>query len=48
MTELRWELADGPRVQASFFDEPIFEREPGRGEYRGMEFLHVKAHRIIN
>src|SRR5829696_8134171 len=48
MTELRWELADGPRVQASFFDEPIFEREPGRGEYRGMEFLHVKSHRIIN
>jgi DNA repair photolyase len=48
MTELRWELADGPRVQGSFFDEPVFEREPGRGEYRGMEFLHVKAHRIIN
>src|ERR671911_2279906 len=48
MTELRWELADGPRVQGSFFDEPVFEREPGRGEYRGMEFLHVRSHRIIN
>jgi DNA repair photolyase len=30
------------------FDEPVFEREPGRGEFRGMEFLHVRAHRIIN
>jgi radical SAM superfamily enzyme YgiQ (UPF0313 family) len=30
------------------FDEPVFEREPGRGEFRGMEFLHVRAQRIIN
>ncbi len=34
--------------QGQLFDEPVFEREPGRGEYRGMEFLHVRAHRIIN
>lgn len=30
------------------FGEPVFDREPGIGEYRGLEFLHVKAHRIIN
>src|SRR5690606_19512986 len=23
-------------------------RQPGRGEFRGIEFLHVRAHRIIN
>jgi DNA repair photolyase len=48
MTELRWELAEEPKAQGSLFGEPVFEREPGRGEFRGMEFLHVKAHRIIN
>ena len=37
-----------PRAQAALFDEPIFEREPGRGEFRGMEFLHVRARTIIN
>ena len=45
---LRWELADGPRPQGALFDEPIFEREPGRGEFRGLEFLHVRAKRVIN
>jgi DNA repair photolyase len=48
MSALRWELADQPRTQGSLFGEPVFEREPGRGEYRGMEFLHVRSHRIIN
>jgi DNA repair photolyase len=48
MTELRWELADRPRAQGSLFEHTVFEREPGRGEFRGMEFLHVRAHRIIN
>jgi DNA repair photolyase len=48
MTELRWELAEEPKAQGSLFGEPVFEREPGRGEFRGMEFLHVRAHRIIN
>ncbi|HEV3225503.1 MAG TPA: radical SAM protein [Acidimicrobiales bacterium] len=47
-SQLRWELADQPRPQAALFDESIFEREPGRGEFRGMEFLHVRAKRIIN
>lgn len=58
MTELRWTQVDAPRPrgasrraggeQGQLFDEPVFEREPGKGEYRGMEFLHVRAHRIIN
>lgn len=47
-SQLRWELADAPRAQETLFDESIFEREPGRGEFRGMEFLHVRAKRIIN
>jgi len=48
VTELRWRQADGPQAQGALFDEPVFEREPGRGEFRGIEFLHVRAHRIIN
>jgi DNA repair photolyase len=48
MTDLRWELAEEPKAQGSLFGEPVFEREPGRGEFRGMEFLHVRAQRIVN
>src|SRR5690606_25513877 len=48
MTGLRWQLADEPRPQQTLFDEPIFERQPGRGEFRVLEFLHVRAQRIIN
>ena len=47
-SQLRWELADQPGAQPALFDESIFEREPGRGEFRGLEFLHVRAKRIIN
>ena len=47
-SQLRWELADAPHAQSALFDESIFEREPGHGEFRGMEFLHVRAKRIIN
>jgi DNA repair photolyase len=46
--QLRWELADAPHAQGDLFNDPIFEREPGRGEFRGMEFLHVRARRVIN
>jgi len=46
--QLRWAIADEPQPQATLFEESIFEREPGRGEFRGMEFLHVRAKRIIN
>ena len=43
---LRWALADEPSPQGELF-EPV-QREIGRGEFRGMEFLHVHARRIIN
>jgi len=48
MTALRWDVAEAPRAQGELFDEPVFERQPGRGEFRGIEFLHVRAHRIVN
>lgn len=48
MTALRWDQAEAPAPQQTLFDEPIFEREPGRAEYRGIEFLHVRARRVIN
>ena len=48
-TELRWKLADDLGGQGAFFaDEELVERHVGRGEYLGMEFLHVNARRIIN
>ena len=48
-TQLRWRLADecaGPQ-QALFEDEQPTWRA-GHGEFRGLEFLEVKAQRIIN
>jgi DNA repair photolyase len=48
MTALRWDQAEEPRAQQVLFPERVFEREPGRGEFRGIEFLHVRAHRILN
>jgi DNA repair photolyase len=48
MSAMRWHQAEESRAQQTLFDEPIFERQPGRGEYRGIEFLHVRAQRIIN
>ncbi len=50
---LRWRLADGSddadHAQAALFAEEEFtERHVGRGEFRGMEFLHVNARSIIN
>lgn len=45
----RWRLADDDCGQPTLFsDEELFERHVGRGEYRGLEFLHVNAKRIIN
>ncbi|HEX2272860.1 MAG TPA: radical SAM protein [Acidimicrobiales bacterium] len=43
--DLRWRLADDD-PQGTLFDE--VERHVGGGEFRGMEFLHVRARRIIN
>ena len=48
MQGFRWELADrrdGP--QAALFADEV-ERHVGRGEYRGLEFIHVRARSIIN
>jgi DNA repair photolyase len=47
MTELRWRLADDDGGQGALFEEEV-ERHVGRGEFRGMEFLHVRARRVIN
>ncbi len=44
-TDLRWRLADDD-PQGALFEE--VERHIGRGEFRGLEFLHVRARRIIN
>jgi len=49
MTELRWRSADDDGGQPALFsDEELGTRHIGRGEYAGLEFLHVKAGRIIN
>ncbi|MDQ3897210.1 MAG: radical SAM protein [Actinomycetota bacterium] len=47
MTQLRWRLADDDGGQGALFEEEV-ERHVGRGEFRGMEFLHVNARRLIN
>ncbi|HZQ28824.1 MAG TPA: radical SAM protein [Acidimicrobiales bacterium] len=46
---LRWKLADETGGQGAFFtDDELVERHVGSGEFRGLEFLHVNARRIIN
>ena len=45
--DLRWQVVDGNQsTQPALFDLP--EREIGTGEFRGLEFLHVRARTIIN
>jgi DNA repair photolyase len=45
----RWRLDDGREpAQGSLFGLGEVEHHVGRGEYRGIEFLHVKARTIIN
>lgn len=45
----RWRLADDDGGQATLFpEEALVERHVGIGEYRGLEFLHVNAKRVIN
>src|SRR5687768_9719101 len=48
---MRWKLAteedEGP--QGTLFPEDdVVDRHVGTGEFRGLEFLHVRARRIIN
>src|SRR5665213_2774902 len=46
---LRWRLAEDESVSDALFpDETVAQRHVGTGEYRGMEFLHVNAKRVIN
>jgi len=47
MPEFRWRLADDDGGQGALFEEEV-ERHVGRGEFRGMEFLHVRAGRLVN
>lgn len=45
----RWRLADDDGGQPTLFpEEALVERHVGIGEYRGLEFLHVNAKRVIN
>src|ERR671918_2866224 len=47
-TELRWRLAaEEDAGQQRLFEEPTAWRA-GHGEFRGLEFLEVRAKRIIN
>ena len=52
--DLRWRLAEdeagGERSPqpALFPEDELVERHVGKGEFRGMEFLHVNARRVIN
>jgi DNA repair photolyase len=47
VSELRWRLADDDGGQGALFEQEV-ERHIGRGEFRGLEFLHVHARRVIN
>ena len=44
--QLRWELDDAGEQQPALFARA--ERHVGRGEFRGMEFFHVRARSVIN
>ncbi|HEY3239844.1 MAG TPA: radical SAM protein, partial [Acidimicrobiia bacterium] len=47
-TQLRWRLAEEEDAgQQRLFEEPT-GWHAGHGEFRGLEFLHVRANRIIN
>lgn len=45
---LRWRLADDEDETKLFPDRVVTERHIGRGEFAGMEFLHVNARTILN
>src|SRR4051812_33422520 len=44
---MRWRLSEDDDGQGALFEEEV-ERHIGKGEFRGMEFLHVDARTIIN
>ena len=48
---MRWKLVeeeDGSGQGTLFAEEEVVDRHVGTGEYRGLEFLHVRARSIIN
>ncbi len=45
---MRWKIEADETQGALFADEALVERHVGSGEFRGMEFLHVKARTIVN
>ncbi len=47
MAQLRWTTVDAPSTQRKLFGNAI-EHHVGKGEYRGLEFFHVEARRLIN
>ena len=45
----RWKLAEDDGGQLALFaEDELVDRHVGKGEYRGLEFLHVNTKRIIN
>jgi len=47
--QLRWRLADeGTGPQQALFEDEAPTWRAGHGEFRGLEFLEVKAQRVIN
>ena len=44
---MRWRLSEDDEGQGALFEEEVV-RHVGKGEFRGMEFLHVNARTIIN
>jgi DNA repair photolyase len=48
-TPVRWRTTNDNNPQGSLFDaDALLDRHVGRGEYAGLEFLHVSAKSIIN
>jgi len=44
----RWQSQLAESEGRLFGDEEVVERHVGTGEFRGLEFLHVDAHRVLN
>jgi DNA repair photolyase len=45
---LRWRTVEDDPQGTLFADEDLVERHVGRGQFRGLEFFHVRARTVIN
>jgi DNA repair photolyase len=45
---LRWRTVEDEPQGVLFADDEVVERHVGRGEFRGLEFLHVRCRTIVN